>query len=105
MRKGRVCRSSLPWQSGARALLAGLLVAAELAGFGGVVAARADDPCATPSANPIPCENTRQGTDRFTWRVVGAGDPGIQGFATDISVNVGGTISFKVKTDSANYSL
>jgi hypothetical protein len=35
------------------------------------------------------------------WDVSGAGDPSIQGFATDISVNKGETVSFKVKTDSA----
>ncbi len=34
-----------------------------------------------------------------------AGDPSIQGFATDISVNKGETIRFKVKTDAANYRL
>ncbi len=75
-----------------------------LAGFGGA-GVRADDPCASPGANPIPCENAQPGTDPFTWRVMGAGDPGIQGFAADISVGLGGTVSFKISTGSANYSL
>ena len=33
------------------------------------------------------------------------GRPDIQGFATDISVNKGETVSFKVKTDSTNYRI
>ena len=71
----------------------------------GARAVTATDPCSFASTNPIPCENSQTGTNPGTWDVNGAGDPGIQGFATDISVNVGGTISFKVKTSSANYSL
>ena len=81
-----------------------LLVASAGAGLAPRVAA-ADDPCSVPSSNPIPCENSLPGTDPFTWRVIGAGDPGIQGFATDVSVDVGETVSFKIKTDSTDYSL
>src|SRR6266511_1611630 len=93
-----------PRLTGRRPLLAAALVGAMLAGFGGA-GVRADDPCASPGANPIPCENAQPGTDPFTWRVMGAGDPGIQGFAADISVGLGGTVSFKISTGSANYSL
>src|SRR5204862_6676243 len=39
------------------------------------------------------------------WDVVGAGNPTIQGFATDISVNRGQTIHFKIKTDAASYQI
>ena len=35
----------------------------------------------------------------------GAGDPTIQGFATDISVNVGQTISFKIDTNASKYTI
>jgi len=66
---------------------------------------RAVDPCSVANVNPIPCENAQPGTPQSVWSVSGAGDPGIQGFATDISVNVGGTISFKVGTASTDYSL
>ena len=83
--------------------LAILLVAS--ASMVGVAGARAADPCAPPVTNPIPCENSQPGTDPLTWRVTGAGDPGIQGFATDISVDVGSTVSFKINTGSTNYSL
>src|SRR5439155_25161179 len=52
-----------------------------------------------PSGNPIVAENQLPGTPLNTWSV-GTGDATIQGFATDISVNHGQTVSFKVN-DSA----
>lgn len=39
------------------------------------------------------------------WEVSGAGDPSIQGFATDISVNKGQTVSFKISTNSSAYTI
>src|SRR4051812_44061134 len=39
------------------------------------------------------------------WDISGAGDPSIQGFASDISVNTGQTVDFKIKTDSNNYQI
>ena len=38
------------------------------------------------------------------WDIDGAGDPSIQGFAADSSVNLASSISFKIKT-SANYTI
>src|SRR5690242_19663946 len=49
-----------------------------------------------PSVNPIVVENQLPGTPQSVWGINGAGDPSIQGFATDISVNHGQTISFKI---------
>ena len=72
------------------ALVAGYLVGVPLP-------AQAADPCAPPT-NPIACENSKPGTDPSMWDVDGAGDSTIQGFATDSSVNVGNSISFKIKT-------
>src|SRR5258708_31652405 len=69
------------------------------------VARAATDPCSFANVNPIPCEISKPGTDPSIWDVSGAGDTSIQGFATDISVNVGGTIFFKINTSSTNYSL
>ncbi|MEU4563805.1 DUF4082 domain-containing protein [Actinoplanes sp. NPDC023936] len=69
-----------------------------------VAADAAVEPCG-PSSNPIVCENSKEGTPRGEWQVDGAGDPEIQGFATDISVNVGKKIDFKIKTTSTNYSI
>src|SRR5437764_6276834 len=53
------------------------------------------------SVNPIVTENQLAGTPQSTWGVSGAGDSTIQGFATDVSVDHGQTVSFKVN-DSAN---
>src|SRR5262249_24233392 len=55
-------------------------------------------------SNPIVSENTNHaGTPG--WDISGSGDPTIQGFATDISVNTGQIISFKIDSDSANYHI
>jgi hypothetical protein len=48
--------------------------------------------------NAIVCENTLTGNPRSEWDIVGAGDNTIQGFATDISVNKGDDIHFKINT-------
>ena len=60
--------------------------------------------CTSP-ANSIEAENCLPGTPQSQWDVIGAGDPSIQGFATDISVNAGGTISFKVNTVATQYHI
>ena len=67
-------------------------------------AAAATDPCGS-EGNPITCENSKTGTDPSVWDIDGAGDPSIQGFATDISANVGTRIDFKIDTDAARYSI
>ncbi|HEY3053365.1 MAG TPA: Ig-like domain-containing protein, partial [Thermoanaerobaculia bacterium] len=62
--------------------------------------------CTPPAnANKIVVENCLQGNPPSQWDIVGAGDPSIQGFATDISVNHGQTIQFKIKTPSTNYHI
>ena len=76
-----------------------------LSGIAGVPPARASvtDPCAAPT-NPIVCENSKPGAPASEWDVSGPGDDSIQGFATDISVNAGSSVSFKVKT-TASYTV
>ena len=54
-----------------------------------------------PSVNPIVTENQLPGTPQSVWDIVGAGDATNQGFATDISVNVGQTVSFKINDTAA----
>jgi hypothetical protein len=66
--------------------------------------ARAADPCA-PLLNPVACENSKPGTAQGTWDISGAGSSSIQGFSTDISVNRGQTVQFKVKTPARSYRL
>ena len=63
------------------------------------------DPCAPPVANPTACENSKTGNPSSEWDITGAGDPSIQGFATDISVNKGETVRFKIDTDANAYRL
>jgi len=49
-------------------------------------------------ANATVCENLQAGAPSSEWDITGAGDTSLQGFATDISVNHGTTIGFKVDT-------
>ena len=58
---------------------------------------------AQPCANTIACENLLPGD--ADWNIDSAGDTTIQGFATDISVNAGQTVFFKVNTDASSYRL
>src|SRR6266852_1885113 len=67
--------------------------------LGGRVSADTGNP-----TNPIAAENAQTGT-LDNWDVAGAGDPTIQGFATDISVNTGQTVDFKIQTDSTNFKI
>jgi methionine-rich copper-binding protein CopC len=65
--------------------------------------ADAAGPCDPPITNPITCENTKTGNPSTEWDISGAGSTTIQGFATDISVNKGQTVQFKVKTPATAY--
>jgi hypothetical protein len=60
--------------------------------------------CTAPK-NAIETENCLPGTPPSQWYVQGAGSPNIQGFTTDISVNVGQTIFFKVSTSAVSYRI
>jgi hypothetical protein len=61
--------------------------------------------CSPAMANDIVCENSKPGNPSSEWDVSGAGDLTIQGFATDISVNQGQTIFFKINTNAAAYTI
>jgi hypothetical protein len=58
-----------------------------------------------PGQNPIVLENLNPGVDPSIWYVAGPGNPNIQGFATDMSVNRGETVRFKIDTDSPAYHI
>jgi hypothetical protein len=70
-------------------------------------------PCDQPIVNPIVCENSKPGTPQSVWDLPitgsddgsGAGDPSIQGFATQISVNHGETVHFKISTNANAYHI
>ncbi|MEU4424418.1 N,N-dimethylformamidase beta subunit family domain-containing protein [Actinoplanes sp. NPDC024001] len=85
-----------------RALLVLVLVATAL--FVPPAGPAAADPCA-PLVNPVACENTKPGTPRGTWDVSGAGSAALQGFPTEMSVDVGETVHFKVRSTAASYRL
>ena len=84
-------------------LLSGVLAGLSL----GLMAAPAPAqglPCDAP-ANAIVAENCKDGDPPTEWDISGAGDMGIQGFATDISVDQGGVVRFKVDTAATDYRL
>ena len=62
--------------------------------------------CSSPP-NPIVAENCQTGNDSSEWDVKtgDGGDPTIQGFATDISVNRGSTVFFKINTPAHSYTI
>lgn len=77
--------------------------------------AHASDTCAADSSdascaagiakNRIIAENRLTGAPSTEWDINGAGDPTIQGFATDISINAGETVQFKIRTDALAYRI
>ena len=71
---------------------------APAAGLGG-------GPCDPPVTNPVACENSLPGDPASDWQVAGVGSSAIQGYATSMSVNVGQTVSFKIKTPSSSYHI
>ena len=85
-----------------------VLVFAMLLGLLSVIGAKpaaAAGPCGPPVLSVIACENTLPGDPPSDWQVAGAGDATIQGFATQMSVNVGQTESFKIDTDASSYHI
>ena len=62
------------------------------------------NPCAAP-VNEIVAENCKPGHDSTEWDINGNGDPTIQGFATDISINKGERVEFKIATDAGDYRI
>ncbi|WP_209889820.1 DUF4082 domain-containing protein [Rhizobium leguminosarum] len=59
---------------------------------------------AAAASNPIVLENQKQGNPESEWGIDTA-STNIEGFATDISVDNGNTISFKINTNSTNYRI
>ena len=57
--------------------------------------------------NAIQVENALPGSPQSVWDIptADAGDPSIVGFATDISVNKGETVHFKIDTDATSYHI
>ncbi len=100
LRHAVVARTPRVWVTAS--LVLGLALAMLVGLPPGKAAAAACDP---PVSNEIACENTKTGNPESEWGISGAGSTAIQGFATDISVNRGSTIGFKVKTTASNYRM
>lgn len=56
-----------------------------------------------PGDNPIVCENSLPGTPQSMWDVHSQNGATIAGFADPLSVNLGGTINFKLQTPASSY--
>jgi hypothetical protein len=89
-------------------LVATMIAVAALAARAGgqrAAPARAAAAACDAPANRMVAENCKPGNPSTEWDVNGSGDPRIQGFATDISVNVGEAIAFKIDSDSPAYRI
>jgi hypothetical protein len=96
----------LPAASHRTHLLSRRWIAAFVVAFATVVIGAAHAPAALAAcANPVACENALTGDSPGDWEVNGAGDATIQGYATQMSVNVGQTEQFKIKTPSTKYHI
>src|SRR5580693_7284904 len=82
------------------ALAAGLMTAVPAALTTGELAAQA-----ASCANPIVCENELPGTPESDWDVSSGEGATIQGFADPFSVNVGGSINFKISSPASSYAI
>src|SRR5439155_4237510 len=61
--------------------------------------------CSAP-ANPIEAENCLTGSPSTEWDIgINGDDPTLVGFATDLSVNQGQTINFKIKSSARSYTM
>jgi hypothetical protein len=98
------CGVGWAWRARAIAILVAFGATAPLESVGAILPARAAITC-NPPTNPIVCENLRPGNPSSQWSIDGSGDPTIQGFATDISYDVGETAAFKIDTDAAAYTI
>ena len=82
------------------ALASGFMIAVPAALTGSEAAAQA-----ASCANPIVCENQLPGTPQSDWDVSNGEGATIQGFADPFSVNVGGSINFKISSPAKAYAV
>jgi fibronectin type 3 domain-containing protein len=59
----------------------------------------------TVTQNSVVAENALPGSPASEWDVSGSGDANLQGFATDISADIGGRVDFKIDTTYSNYQI
>ncbi len=61
-------------------------------------------PARAACANPVVCENQLPGTPQSVWDVTNP-STAIEGFADPFSVNLGGSINFKIKSPASSYAV
>ena len=97
-----------PWFVTHRRLLAAvgvLTLVSALATTRAATPAFAAGPCGPPVTSVIACENTLPGDPESDWQIANSGDASLQGYATAMSVNVGDTVTFKIKSTASAYHL
>ena len=57
------------------------------------------------TSNAIVPENQLPGTPESVWGLSGPGSTNIEGYTTDISIDHGNTVQFKINTDSSDYRI
>lgn len=82
-----------------------LLIILTLNWFVGTSRVHSQVNCSPPFSNPIVCENSLLGNPPSEWDITGSGDPSIQGYAADLSVNRGQTVNFKINTTAGAYRI
>ena len=88
-----------------RGRLPRLLAAPVALGLAGALLAIAPAaPAQAACANPVACENQLPGTPQSTWDV-SSYSTSIQGFSDPFSVNVGGSINFKIESPASSYKV
>src|SRR5262249_14546456 len=81
-------------------LVAGAIVALFVLSVG-------SSPPARVATNPIAAENALTGSPPLEWDLPPAdiATPQIEGFASDISINAGDAVSFRINTSASNYTI
>src|ERR687892_1816889 len=87
----------------ARAPILAALFAAALVAVAAPPASAA--PCDAPVTSEVACENSKPGSPESEWGVNGIGDDSIRGYATQMSIDAGQTVSFKIKTGASAYTI
>ena len=86
-----------------RLMRAAIVIALVACGLATAPAAQAA--CNPQAHDAIATENALTGNPSSQWDVDGGGDASIQGFATEISVNCGDTVYFKIDMSASSYHL
>ena len=95
----------MTWTSLRRSVAIGAFLVIALAVLAAVPEASRADACTPPVASEVACENTKPGAAPQSWEITNSGDPSIQGFATAMSVDRGEAISFKIDSETPNYTI